>query len=325
MADIFVSYCHEDKAKAEKLAHLFESQGWSVFWDKSIPPGKAYDKFINDELEKAQCIVVLWSQMSVASDWVKEEATRGIRRSKLVPILIDSTEPPLGFGRIEAAELAHWNGEPQDPELINLLNAIASITSPPFRPNESRVSPRISTPTATTGEKAPLKKSRQTSVNRTPALIAGLAALGMLSLITITANHETNNSTQQTNNSTTETTETAPLQETPKAPSIPSSTTTLPVSQPITSTAPPPPEPITPPAPQPPQPQTGTVIGEKPTKNLRGGPGTDYGITGEINNGEDIIILDKALDRGSYPWYKIRTQSGHVAWIGAHLIARHSQ
>ena len=43
MSDVFISYKSEDKDKAAIFAKAFEKQGWSVFWDKSIPPGKTFD------------------------------------------------------------------------------------------------------------------------------------------------------------------------------------------------------------------------------------------------------------------------------------------
>ena len=74
MSDIFISYAREDRNKAELLARVFEQQKWNVWWDKVIPPGKKYSDVIGAELASAKAVIVLWSQASVASDWVKDEA-----------------------------------------------------------------------------------------------------------------------------------------------------------------------------------------------------------------------------------------------------------
>jgi len=42
MADVFISYAHEDKNWASALAELMEKEGWSVFWDRRIPPGRDF-------------------------------------------------------------------------------------------------------------------------------------------------------------------------------------------------------------------------------------------------------------------------------------------
>jgi TIR domain len=127
MSDIFISYNQKDKSKAELFARVFEQENWAVFWDKAIPPGKTFDQYINDQLEAAKCVVVLWSEGSVNSDWVKEEAQRGAQRKILVPVFISKVSPPLGFGRIEAAELFDWEGDTSEVEFQNLLKAIRAL------------------------------------------------------------------------------------------------------------------------------------------------------------------------------------------------------
>jgi hypothetical protein len=60
MADIFLSYAREDEARAKVLAEALEAEGWSVFWDRAIPPGKTWRKMLDSELEQAGSIVVGW-------------------------------------------------------------------------------------------------------------------------------------------------------------------------------------------------------------------------------------------------------------------------
>lgn len=127
MSDIFISYNHKDNAKAALYAHAIEQQGWSVFWDRDIPPGQTFDQYIGDNLEAAKCVVVLWSEHSVKSDWVKEEAASGVSRKMLIPILVSPVSPPLGFGRIEAAQLVNWAGDTAHPEFQNLIKAIGLL------------------------------------------------------------------------------------------------------------------------------------------------------------------------------------------------------
>jgi hypothetical protein len=127
MVDVFISYSREDGARAQDLARRLEARGLSAWWDRQIPPGKTWDQVIGKALEEARSVVVLWTSTSVESDWVKEEASRGSRRGVLVPAVFDHVEPPLGFGRIEAAELSDWDGADDDPELINFLAAVQGL------------------------------------------------------------------------------------------------------------------------------------------------------------------------------------------------------
>lgn len=70
MADIFISYAREDRPRVIPIAKAFEDQGWSVWWDTQIPPGKTFFSVIKEALDAAKCVVVLWSKQSIDSEWV---------------------------------------------------------------------------------------------------------------------------------------------------------------------------------------------------------------------------------------------------------------
>jgi len=59
MSDIFLSYTREDRETAKRIAEALERRGYSVWWDRIIPPGKMYDKFIEENLTAAKCVLVL--------------------------------------------------------------------------------------------------------------------------------------------------------------------------------------------------------------------------------------------------------------------------
>lgn len=146
MSDIFISYARDDRPRAERLAHALESEGWSVWWDPQIPAGRTFDEVIEEALDAARCVVVLWSQTSVTSDWVREEATEGKNRGILVPVLIDEVRIPLGFRRIHAADLIDWEGSTGAPTYAKLVDDIAEILGPPPRAAETRAPPREQAP-----------------------------------------------------------------------------------------------------------------------------------------------------------------------------------
>jgi hypothetical protein len=126
MIDIFISYAKADKDRAKLLSEEFSSQGWSVWWNREIPRGKSFDETIENALNSARCVIVLWSKDSVSSHWVKTEAAEGAARGILIPALIDKVQIPLEFKRIEAADLTDWPGS-RHSELDQFLKTIASI------------------------------------------------------------------------------------------------------------------------------------------------------------------------------------------------------
>ena len=98
------------------------------------PAGRTFDEVIGEALASARCVVVVWSKESIASSWVREEADEGRRRGILIPVLIDEGRPPFGFGRIQAVDLADWNGLDTAATFKKLVMDIASILGPPQAP-----------------------------------------------------------------------------------------------------------------------------------------------------------------------------------------------
>ena len=74
---IFLSYAHGDQARAQRLAAALQRCGYTVWWDALIEGGTRYAKTIDEALEKADAVLVLWSKTSIESDWVRDEAAQG--------------------------------------------------------------------------------------------------------------------------------------------------------------------------------------------------------------------------------------------------------
>lgn len=127
MSDIFISYASTDRLKARELGKRLEQEGWSVWWDRKIPPGQSFAEVLEDALNAARCVVVLWSKTSRSSDWVQNEAAEGKRRGILVPAFIEDTSPPFEFRRIQAANLVDWENSSPENELDQFLNAIRRV------------------------------------------------------------------------------------------------------------------------------------------------------------------------------------------------------
>jgi hypothetical protein len=126
---IFVSYSREDRAAAEQLARALERDGSTVWWDRKLVAGASFDTVIDEALTSAGCVIVLWSRVSVTSDWVKNEAAEGLKRKALVPVLLDDARIPLQFRHLHAVSLADWSGDAGHAEYENLLTAVRERTN----------------------------------------------------------------------------------------------------------------------------------------------------------------------------------------------------
>lgn len=124
MSDIFICYSRSDRALADQLVQRLSAAGWSVFIDVQTRVGERWHKAIQREMEAAQAFVALWSERSVDSDYVLEEAEYGKRKGILFPAFIEPVDFPYGFSRIQTTDLIGWAGETNHPGLAQLLDAL---------------------------------------------------------------------------------------------------------------------------------------------------------------------------------------------------------
>lgn len=136
MSDIFLSYASEDRTNIEKLAHALENHGWSVWWDRSIPTGTNYARVIEAALDEARCVIVVWSKISVKSDWVLAEADEARSQGKLFPLNIDGSKPPLVYRNLQTADFSHWSSATTDLIFKRLMTDIRQHIGEPIPKQE---------------------------------------------------------------------------------------------------------------------------------------------------------------------------------------------
>ncbi|HUK83229.1 MAG TPA: TIR domain-containing protein [Verrucomicrobiae bacterium] len=144
MADIFLSYASEDRERVAALVEAFERQGWSVWWDRNIDAGQHFDSVIEEQIQAARCVVVVWTRRSIDADWVRSEALEAMERKILVPVRLDDVRPPMAFRRIQTVDLVGWP-ERRDPEAYKrLIGGIAAFIMGTLQADPERVLDRPS-------------------------------------------------------------------------------------------------------------------------------------------------------------------------------------
>jgi hypothetical protein len=130
MSDIFISYASEDRERAKVLAQTLEGEGWSVWWDRLIPFGRPFDDVIQENINAAKCVLVLWTANSVASKWVRSEASEAEERNVLIPVLLDrDVDIPLAFKLLQAANLTDWEPGSRHAEYTKLVDQIKALVA----------------------------------------------------------------------------------------------------------------------------------------------------------------------------------------------------
>lgn len=124
MADIFISYASKNRDRVKPLVDLLEQQSFSVWWDRALTTGTAFDREIEQALDEARCVIVLWSYASLESDWVRAEASDALDRNILVPVLIDQVRPPLIFRNIQTIEFLGWPTDRSANAINSLFKAV---------------------------------------------------------------------------------------------------------------------------------------------------------------------------------------------------------
>ncbi|MFL6730901.1 MAG: TIR domain-containing protein, partial [Sphingomicrobium sp.] len=124
MARVFLSYARDDAELAKQLAGLIAQAGHDVWWDREIQGGTRFASEIDKALQDADAIVVLWTETSVNSAWVQDEAAEGRDSSRLVPIVFKGVRPPLGFRQYQSIDLGHWAGTGEPQQFETLLRTI---------------------------------------------------------------------------------------------------------------------------------------------------------------------------------------------------------
>jgi TIR domain len=126
MADIFISYTSSDRPRAERLKAWFEEAGWSVWIDREIDLGEGWEERVQNELDRARLVVVLWGAEARRSPWVQREAAAAQQSGRLLQV--HATGLPLlpPFDAIQAVRMQSWSGEAGHSERSKLLRAIAN-------------------------------------------------------------------------------------------------------------------------------------------------------------------------------------------------------
>ena len=129
MADIFISYASEDRNRVRPLAEALQERGFNVWWDRSLAAGQDYTAIIEQELKNAKAVIVVWTQSSTNSTFVRDEAGRARDEGRLVPVMLDNVQIPLGFGAFQAEDFTRWNGGANAPQMQLLVEVLSAKLS----------------------------------------------------------------------------------------------------------------------------------------------------------------------------------------------------
>lgn len=125
MPNVFISHTHADYNFASKLAYDLSDRGLAVkFAHQLLSPGEYWAEVVEEEIRRAENFLIVLSQNSVNSDWMRAEAAVAIAQGekRIVPVYaINNVEVPFMLREFRGVDLS-------DPEGYgNSLDELATL------------------------------------------------------------------------------------------------------------------------------------------------------------------------------------------------------
>lgn len=140
MADIFISYSRNDRDRCTAIRDALMALKVNVWSDARIGAGSHFDREIEREIEAAKALLVLWSEDSVQSDWVRNEARTGKEENRLIATQIAPCQLPLEFRSVQAELLPEGAEGTDNPAWLGILARIGELTNRPGLAEYARLS-----------------------------------------------------------------------------------------------------------------------------------------------------------------------------------------
>lgn len=110
---VFISYSDADFERANDLYHRLVGRGFDAWIAPAHLSGGARLSSIHDQLAACEAFLVLISQVSAGSNWVKHEISTAIAlnlecgKPRIVPVFLDAVQRPPELSDFVSCDLAH--------------------------------------------------------------------------------------------------------------------------------------------------------------------------------------------------------------------------
>ena len=116
-----VVYCYdsEDGEWASRTVGTLRAEGFKLFWDRDMDSRRTWSETIEDEIERADAVLVQWSERARRSRFVTGEADVAVSTGKLFMTHVpgfDLDKLPVDFRRLPSTGI-------DDPQFISKLRS----------------------------------------------------------------------------------------------------------------------------------------------------------------------------------------------------------
>jgi hypothetical protein len=136
--DVFISYSSRDVRRAEALEALLVKKGKRVWRDKRrLKPGEHVDVAIPKALRAAATVVTIWSEDSVASDWVRHETSYAVIEGKCATLSINQFDHAALPSFYRSLHCGDFDATLANPTL--LMQRLCDLSQPGRRTRARRI------------------------------------------------------------------------------------------------------------------------------------------------------------------------------------------
>src|SRR5580658_9782629 len=123
MSGVFLSYSRIDEAIGRQVIRGLRSLGIDCWWDEDLP-GVPWQEELERQINSLSALVVIWTQASRNSKFVRAEAALALSSDKLVNVLVGVPQPPFPFNGINGLPLDGWTGREPHSGWTRLIKTI---------------------------------------------------------------------------------------------------------------------------------------------------------------------------------------------------------
>jgi serine/threonine protein kinase len=132
-----ISYCHKDRPFVVKLADALKARDCAIWFDEGIQPGEDYSGRIQQKIEDAAAVLVVWSSNSCDSKWVKAEGLKAFDLGKkVIPVLKEPCSLHVPFNADQFTNLSDWTFDAFAPPISKIVSALPPMPKQPSSQRE---------------------------------------------------------------------------------------------------------------------------------------------------------------------------------------------
>lgn len=125
---VFISHSTRDQGLVMSLANLLSKFKVEVFvaeW--YLTPGERLDRKVFDQIENADCVVVLLTRNGIRSNWVQQEIGYALRTKQIVFPLVEKGMAPGDLAALQGREYIEYDPIQPQEALIKLSTYVKSL------------------------------------------------------------------------------------------------------------------------------------------------------------------------------------------------------